>query len=91
MRQFRKLNARPDSYTTDLHLRHMLYGGKVVGGKKKKKRQLQNNVSRTVAQTRFVELRRVRISYGKALLYSLHYSAVEFSTLIGHCNIIALY
>lgn len=61
------------------------------GGKKKKKRQLQNNVSRTVAQTRFVELRRVRISYGKALLYSLHYSAVEFSTLIGHCNIIALY
>lgn len=53
--------------------------------------QLQNNVSRTVAQTRFVELRRVRISYGKALLYSLHYSAVEFSTLIGHCNIIALY
>lgn len=87
MRQFRKLNARPDSYTTDLHLRHMLYGGKVVGGEQ----QLQNNVSRTVAQTRFVELRRVRISYGKALLYSLHYSAVEFSTLIGHCNIIALY
>lgn len=61
------------------------------GKKTKKKQQLQNNVSRTVAQTRFVELRPVRISYGKALLYSLHYSAVEFSTLIGHCNIIALY